>query len=205
MSTGPVIERVSVYMLAGSIKNMPRTGWLQSGVPGSLAETVASHMLEAALLCLDIGDRLSREGIVSREVVERASLLTIVHDLPEGALGDLNRLASVYIGGLKRDMERSVVERIGNDLVRGYFEEYLSGDTVASRLAHLCDRLATLSQALRYRRLGYPVEKIIETSIVEIDQYIRDICGSSNKCLSVVKSYLDEIEKSLSQTQPRDP
>jgi Predicted hydrolases of HD superfamily len=67
-----------------ALKNMPRTGWVQRGIPPALAEVVASHIYEASIICLEIGYRLAKLGIIGYDDAIRSAVITLVHDIGEG-------------------------------------------------------------------------------------------------------------------------
>lgn len=64
------------------LKSIPRTGWLDRGVPGSEVESVASHSFQTALLAwlaAAADPTLDRDRILK---------LALIHDLPEAIIGD---------------------------------------------------------------------------------------------------------------------
>ncbi len=65
----------------GSLKETPRTGWLDRGIPAEDTESVADHSFGVALLAwLLAPEELDRAGVVE---------LAMVHDLAEAAGGDI--------------------------------------------------------------------------------------------------------------------
>jgi putative hydrolase of HD superfamily len=67
----------------GQLKHVPRTGWLDRGVPAAATESVADHTFRLALLAwLAAADepRLDRERVLK---------LALLHDLAEAVTGDL--------------------------------------------------------------------------------------------------------------------
>lgn len=69
----------------GRLKNVPRTGWLDRGVPLGEAESVADHSFRVALMAwLLAGDGLDRDRVLK---------LALLHDLAEAATGDLTPYA----------------------------------------------------------------------------------------------------------------
>jgi putative hydrolase of HD superfamily len=81
---------------AAVLKNIPRTGWLQRGVPPSDAETIAEHTFEVTAILTIIG--LAVQGLNK----DRLLLMGAVHD---GRVGF-------------RDIPRSLTSRIGRDMHR---------------------------------------------------------------------------------------
>ncbi len=184
-----LLDRKLLEVLA-ALKNMPRTGWVQRGVPPAIAETVASHLLEASVLCLEIGVELASIGFMRSEDVYRAAAIALVHDVGEGLVGDLNKLVSREIGDLKDEIEEKAVRSIGSGEILSLYREYKEGSTLPSRLARICDKLSTYIQARRYAALGYGVEEIAETSLEEIRSMARDMCRDNHGCGKIIDSYI---------------
>ncbi|HWQ17673.1 MAG TPA: HD domain-containing protein [Sulfolobales archaeon] len=174
----------------GALKNIPRTGWVQRGIPPAIAETVASHVYEASVLCLEVGSELTSTGIVSEGDVSRAVMITLVHDIGEGIVGDLNRFVSEEIGELKEKIEEKAIAKIGSRAILLLYREYREKTSVASTLAHICDKLSTYLQAKRYSSLGFDVKEIAETSLKEIRTLAGELCRGSDKCIEIIEKYV---------------
>src|SRR5690606_32051149 len=72
----------------GYLKRLPRFGATYAGVGGD--ETVAAHSFRTAVIA---GVLAAAEGLD----VARASLMALVHDLPETRTGDLNLVQKRYL------------------------------------------------------------------------------------------------------------
>lgn len=73
------------FRTVGRLKETPRTGWLDRGVPPAEAESVADHSFRVALMAwLLAGDDLDRGRVLE---------LALLHDLAEAATGDLTPYA----------------------------------------------------------------------------------------------------------------
>jgi len=166
-----------------ALKNTPRTGWVQRGVPPAVAEVIASHIYEASIICLEIGHRLAGLGVIGGDDAVRATMMALVHDIGEGVMGDLNRYMSRELGRAKEEIEERAVGSIGSEAIYSLYREYRAGVSKASKLAHLCDKLSTYIQAKRYMALGYRVEEIAESSAEEVETLSREICGEDQECL----------------------
>lgn len=71
----------SIVEALGRLKETPRTGWLDRGIPACATESVADHSFGVALLTwLLAPDELDRA---------RAIELALIHDLAEAVVGDL--------------------------------------------------------------------------------------------------------------------
>jgi len=166
-----------------ALKNMPRTGWVQRGVPPAVAEVVASHIYEASIICLEIGYGLAELGVIGSDDTVRATMMALVHDIGEGVTGDLNRYMSRELGRVKEEIEEKAVGSIGSYMIYSLYREYKAGASKASKLAHLCDRLSTYIQAKRYMALGYSVEEIAKSTAEDIKTISQEICGDNPECL----------------------
>lgn len=175
-----------------ALKNMPRTGWVQRGVPPGVAETVAAHMYEASLECLELGHRLAEKGFVGREDVLRAVAIVVAHDVGEALVGDLNRFVSDEMGGFKYDLELKAFSAIGSRILTDLFKEYSGKSSRASILAHVCDRISTLAQAVRYSGHGYDVSDIEESSRRDVDVLLRSLC-TSRDCFEEVSRFIKDL------------
>jgi putative hydrolase of HD superfamily len=75
-------ERLSPELIEALVrlKEVPRTGWLDRGIPADVTESVADHSFGVALLAwLLAPDDLDRARVVE---------LSLIHDLAEAAVGD---------------------------------------------------------------------------------------------------------------------
>lgn len=143
---------LSLYSQAAALKLLPRTGWLQRGIP--YAESVAEHTFGVAVLALLVGDCVAG--------IDRGKLLAIalVHDLAEALLGDLPASARRLIGAdVKHEAERHAAEELfaalpGRAEYLALWEEYATGGSIEARLIKELDRLEMLAQALAYERVG---------------------------------------------------
>ncbi|MCB9914680.1 MAG: HD domain-containing protein [Planctomycetes bacterium] len=133
------------------LEALPRTGWIQRGVPAP--ESVAAHVLGTAWVALALAPRVTPPLDVDRVVA-----LCAVHDAPEALLGDLPRSgARLLPAGAKRAAEERAAELLLGPLSPAALErhrEALALDTREARLAKLCDGLQLGVRLLAYRRAG---------------------------------------------------
>ena len=143
---------LALYTQIATLKLLPRTGWLQRGVPN--VESVAEHTFGVATLALLIGDTI--DGL------DRGKLLAIamLHDLAEALLSDLPASAKRFIGAeRKHAAERSALEEMLARLPNRaeylvLWDEYARGCSREARLVKGIDRIEMLAQALAYERAG---------------------------------------------------
>jgi putative hydrolase of HD superfamily len=143
---------LTLYSQVATLKLLPRTGWLQRGVPHP--ESVAEHTFGVATLALLVGDAVPG--------LDRGKLLAIavLHDLAEALLSDLPASARRFIGAdVKHEAERRALEEMVARLPNraeyvALWEEYARGCSPEARLVKAIDRIEMLAQALAYERAG---------------------------------------------------
>lgn len=160
--------------MLSALKSTPRTGWMLRGVHAAVAESIAEHMSESAILALLLASRLRDHG---RPVDPyRAASIAAVHDLPEALVGDLVKAVSDALGKeTKEAIElEALKESIGFDnTLTSLFRDYVRQDTVEARVAKLAEQLSTLLQGLRYYRQGYrDVEEIVCSMLNSINKML---------------------------------
>ncbi|QKR00516.1 HD family hydrolase [Metallosphaera tengchongensis] len=138
-------------------KNLVRTGWMQKGVPPSMGETVASHSFEAAVIAYFISTKLRENGL--NVDPDHAAVIALFHDVGESLIGDLPKWLTDRID--KSEVELRALETLG--IGKELFLEYEERKTLEGIVAKFSEMLATLKQAMRYKRLGLQVDEIIAT------------------------------------------
>ncbi len=133
-----------LFLEAGKLKEIERTGWIRSGIPKP--ESVADHSwrtaLMAMLLCPDGLDR------------EKAIMMALVHDLGEVDAGDITPADKVLA---KDEIERHCIARLSSLLpgekasqLKELWEEFASHKTPLARFVKECDVLDMGLQAKEY-------------------------------------------------------
>ncbi len=136
-----------------TLKNLPRTGWLQRGLTN--VESIAEHTFSVAALALVVGDQ--------HPDLDRGRLLAIalLHDMAEALIGDLPASARRLFGAtVKQEAERRALCEMFEGLPQAeeylaLWTEYAEGSSPEARLVKALDRLEMLSQALAYERTGH--------------------------------------------------
>lgn len=75
------------------LKRTRRRGWLVHGLP---AESVADHTFRVSVLAMIIADILREEGVSTD--IETGLRMSLIHDLPEALIGDMDRGATDIVG-----------------------------------------------------------------------------------------------------------
>ncbi|MDH5811056.1 MAG: HD family hydrolase [Candidatus Methanomethylicaceae archaeon] len=180
MDTKVVTETVRI------LKNIPRTGWLQRGIPPSIAETVAEHSFEVssilATVAMHAGDILDNKKLL---------LMGIIHDWGESVAGDIPRSLTRKIGKeTKKVTEKRIMQELSS--ISGFpelfklFEEYDEQRTQESIVTKAADLIATLRQALEYAKMNYRVDDIIDSCQKELDEIMKGIKDES--IISILRS-----------------
>lgn len=83
----------------GRLKEIPRTGWLDRGIPGEETESVADHSFGVAMLAwLLAPDELDRGRVIE---------LALIHDLAEAVVGDATPYDRDTLQNLDPDTRRN--------------------------------------------------------------------------------------------------
>ncbi|MCO5198484.1 MAG: HD domain-containing protein [Anaerolineae bacterium] len=150
------VNAVIAFLSYGiQLKQMPRTGWVQRGVPG--AENVAAHSYGVVLTALTLAELVD-------EPLDLARLLALatLHDLPEALTSDIPSPVKRFFpqsieASLKTDLERGAMREIVGEMPFGgawmvLWEELHAAESAESRLTHDADKLDMFLQAYSYER-----------------------------------------------------
>lgn len=151
---------------------LARTGWMQSGIPPSLAETVSQHTFLASLIALDLFNKMRNIG---KKIDENVALkMIILHDLAEGLSGDLPKWTSERIS--KEELEEEALSKIKlpEDLAE-VVREYMRMETLEAKVARLADLMATWRMAIYYKQLGFETDDIMNSSQRESIKLAKEI------------------------------
>jgi putative hydrolase of HD superfamily len=144
---------------------LPRTGWIQHGVPDP--ESIAAHAVGIAHVVLGLGPRVEPPLDV-----DRATVLALIHDAPEALTGDLPRPgAMLFPPGAKKTAEGAAAQMLFGPMsahALDRYSEYTTGETREARFVLLCDRLQLGVQLLAYRRSG-------QRGLGDFDQVVEDL------------------------------
>ncbi|MBC7090527.1 MAG: HD family hydrolase [Nitrososphaeria archaeon] len=155
----------SIAKVTRILKNIPRTGWLQNGIPFYEAESIAEHSFEVAVITLVL-----LNNIKMKVDAEKVLTMALIHDLSESVIGDMPKALTEKIGeNLKHEIESKAFENVvGSRKLSEIFEEYSRGESLESKIVKFADKLSTFYQAKSYKNRGYDVDEIIEGTLEEI-------------------------------------
>ena len=133
------------------LKQLPRTGWVRSGVNNP--ESVAAHSWGMAVLALNLAPKeLDLEKILS---------LCLVHDLPEVRVGDLTPHDDT---SNKTELEHKAMSEIAPQWL-SLFEEYEAGETAEAKFVKQIDKLDMGLQAILYQtKQDITLDEFIESA-----------------------------------------
>jgi putative hydrolase of HD superfamily len=132
-----------------TLKRLPRTGWVQRGVPDP--ESVAAHSFGVAALAAVTASAVGADPA-------RAVLVAVIHDVAEALTGDLTPADGVP-GDTKRRREEQAARRIlagvdPNGTLMAAWLDYAERRTPEGRLVKDLDKIDMALQADAYAREG---------------------------------------------------
>ena len=142
------MERLAQLLFeARSLKRLPRSGYQ---FLGTCHESVAEHSFTTAFIAYVIGQlepKADNHKLIS---------MSLVHDLAEARIGDLNYVQKFYI---EAD-ENAALEDMTADLpfgqeLKALVDEFIRGESLEARLAHDADQLAFLVELKDLADQGY--------------------------------------------------
>ena len=160
---------------AAVLKNIPRTGWLQRGVPPADAETIAEHTFEVTSILTIIG--IAVQGLNK----DRLLFMGAVHDWGESVSGDIPRSLTSRIGKdmksrteieIIKEMAEEAVSKNTGHLPRGMREKDRRGQT-----CQIADLLSTLRQGQAYAERGFRTEDIVASCGQELEEIMAQLDG----------------------------
>ena len=132
---------------ARSLKRLPRSGYQFLGVG---RESVAEHSFSTTFIAYVLSH------MVPEADARKLITMSLVHDLPEARVGDLNYVQKFYLqadeGAAVDDMVNALP--FGSDL-RALIDEFNLGASIEARLAHDADQLAFLLELKELADLGH--------------------------------------------------
>ncbi len=140
---------------------LARTGWMQAGIPPSMAETVSQHTFLALLTAVDLMKELKKRGRSFNE--SKVLTMVLMHDLAEGVVGDIPLWTSKRVK--KRDLEEEALLSSGVPVeMVNTWREYEEGITVEAKISKLADLMSTWRMAIHYKEIGFPVDDIMRSA-----------------------------------------
>lgn len=173
-----------------NLKYVVRSGWIIRGVPNSVAETVAAHTFDVALISMYLADMLTNECV--RVDVEKVLRMSLLHDVPEVVVGDIVRLVKSKAPELFNGIELEAMDELGLGDYTEFLKELNRGVSLEVRLVKLSDNVATYLQGLKYLKTGY--EKVAEIT-TSTKNTITEMLSTwtPEECITTLKKALKNI------------
>lgn len=137
------------------LKKIPRSGWLKRGISG---ESVAEHSFCTALITMILCDLMRNAG---KDIdIEKTLKISILHDITESLLLDLDEISTGLIGEENKRMAelKAASQILGIFDYKDLWDEFHRSETVESKVVKCADKLELLFQASEYRKIGYSSE-----------------------------------------------
>jgi putative hydrolases of HD superfamily len=133
---------------AGKLKRLPRTGWVECGVPDP--ESVADHSFRVALIAMVLAGERGLDAL-------KAVRMALLHDLAEAETGDLTPpQKDADPVGFKHAEEaamRRILAKLPPEYI-GAWREFSDGSSEEARLVRDADKLEMVMQAAEYQGSG---------------------------------------------------
>lgn len=149
MSDSDLQNIVKLLEIAGILKRIQRTGWIEVGV--YQPESVADHTFRTALLCMLYADF---EKIDTLKLLRMA----LIHDLPEALVGDLTPKQKTE-GTIEREENAifkilNLLPKLHRETFLAVWNEYQEGKTKEAKAVQQLDKIEMALQAKEYDKLG---------------------------------------------------
>jgi putative hydrolase of HD superfamily len=143
----------------GKLKRLPRTGWVECGVPGP--ESVADHSFRVALIVTLMADEMGLDSL-------KAVRMALIHDLAEGQTGDLTPTQKAKepeaVMHAEEDAMNGLLGKLP-EVIRGLYasawREFSDARTPEARLVRDADKLEMVIQASEYQSEGCDRSKLM--------------------------------------------
>ena len=160
------MSRISDLLFqARMLKAIPRSGF---GFLGAGRESVADHSFSTAFIAF-VMSRMQPQVDALRLIS-----MSLVHDLTEARIGDLNSVQKEYVTADEaKALDDTVSEIPFGEFLAELIDEYQANQTAEARLAHDADQLALILDLKALSDLGYqspskwlpPVVRRLQTEI----------------------------------------
>ena len=165
-----------------TLKDVPRIGWVQRGVPLSIAENVATHTLLVITFALLIAEEVAKARKIDKEKV---MIIALLHDVEESEMNDIPKFLKGKLN--YEDAKKEVLKEIFEDLPKDLADKYLCyllEDSLEKQIVEAADNLAMLYVARVYKR-NYPnVEEIEKFALKRLETFPEDVKKAIHKLLT---------------------
>ena len=166
MGKSELNKLIEFFRLTGSLKSIPRSGWVEMGVESP--ESVADHTFRTAILCMIISDLEDLDALKMLQMV-------LLHDLPEATTGDLTPSERTEEAiGKEDEAMKQLLSLLPETLQERYMKlwlEYKDYKTKEAKVVRELDKLEMALQAREYEK-AQPALKGLEKFIRSADRII---------------------------------
>jgi len=176
-----------------ALKNIPRTGWLHSGVPGYAVKSIALHLLDTAIISMFITGMFRENGY--KVDGEKVLKLALIHDLPEVRTGDTALPYKKYFGReiIKKGEREAFIDIIKIHNIPGnYLETYdakSENSDIEGRIVSISDIISMLMECINLKRQGI---KTVE--LEQLYENCKDDFINLTKNYKFLSYILDDVE-----------
>ena len=129
-------KSVNFLFEAATLKRLQRTGWQILG--GANKESIAEHSFMVCVISFVLAQNLKVN-------LEKILTMALFHDLSETRIGDIYKLADLYVKTDEKKARRDVFSNLSNDKnALNILDEYDKKETLESKLVHDADTLALI-------------------------------------------------------------
>ena len=172
-------KSVNFLFEAATLKRLQRTGWQILG--GANKESIAEHSYMVCVISIVLAQNLKVN-------LEKILLMSIFHDLSETRIGDIYKLADLYVKTDEKKARRDVFSNLNDDKkTLSILDEYDKKLSLESKLVHDADTLALILE----------LKQMIENGNLNAQEWLQ----ANINCLKLKKSkeLVREIETTNSQ------
>lgn len=150
MSSDEELRATAKYLFElGTLKRLPRTGWLIAGVPNP--ESIADHSHRTSVLAAML-------AVMEGADPARACLMAALHDTQETRVGDIPHIGRRYLTAASNEaVTADQVQGCPSDVagvIQGVVDDYERQDSVEAVVARDADKLECVLTAVEYMQGG---------------------------------------------------
>lgn len=138
-----------------AILKLPRTGWIESGVPRRMVETVGEHTLLTQGIAKSV--YAQHKDQYTDVNIDRVCSMLYIHDWAEALIGDYtpDQISKEEKKKLERDAIEKICRRVADgDEIKKLFIEFDERKTPNAFFAYQCDKAQCDLMAIKYGKEG---------------------------------------------------
>ncbi|OGG20339.1 hypothetical protein A3D03_02190 [Candidatus Gottesmanbacteria bacterium RIFCSPHIGHO2_02_FULL_40_13] len=173
-------KSVKFLFEAATLKRLQRTGWQILG--GGNQESIAEHSYMVCVISIVLAQNLKVN-------LEKILTMALFHDLSETRIGDIYKLADLYVKTDEKKARRDVFSNLNDDKkTLSILDEYDKKLSLESKLVHDADTLALILE----------LKQMIENGNLNAQEWL----SANINCLKLKKS--KELAREMETTNSQD-